>query len=250
MKRTAIRSLLAAGGWLVLAFVPASPRAISSVPAAAPTACAWTRRRRTSNKMMVSQHNDAFDVCVDLGEGSGVAQIQLQPYFTESDLVTIRLPLPIELEAEPIQGVYKVVKPGYGLLIGDVLRAFSTMAIRYDSQLKEVRCGPGVPGQLPAGSEHQECAVRQDINPIAILTSTARRGLEKLLGPSIDELGAFAETKPAKCLFIADGQPHCAVEDALVANVQGKTREIVMIFERPFEPRVVDARATRRTQRQ
>ena len=70
MKRTAIRSLLAAGGWLVLAFVPASPRAISSVPAAAPTACAWTRRRRTSNKMMVSQHNDAFDVCVDLGEGS------------------------------------------------------------------------------------------------------------------------------------------------------------------------------------
>lgn len=179
---------------------------------------------------------DEFDVCVDLGEGSGRAQIRLQPYFTDSDLVTVRLPLPFALEAEPIQGVYKVVKPGYGLLVGDVLRAFSTMAIRYDSQLGEVRCGPGIPGQLPPGSDPQECEVGKDANPIAMLTSTARRGLEKLLGPSIDELGAFAETKPAKCLFIADGQPHYAVEDALVANVQGKTREIVMIFERPFEP--------------
>jgi hypothetical protein len=122
------------------------------------------------------------------------------------------------------------------------------MAIRYDSQLKEMRCGPGVPGQLPAGSEQQECEVRKEMNPIAILASTARRGLEKLLGPSIDELGAFAETKPAKCLFIADGQPHYAVEDALVANVQGKTREIVMIFERPFERRLVGARAPRRVQ--
>lgn len=181
--------------------------------------------------LTLQQQNDAFQVHVDLGEGSGYAQIELDPYFSDSDLVTLRLPLPFELEAEPIQGVYKVVKPGYGLLEGDVLRAFSTMVIRYDSQLKSVRCGPGVPGQLPGDGK---LPPQVDNGPLEFLTSGARRVVEKILGPSIDELGAFAERKPAKCLFVADGQPHYAVEDALVANVPDKTNEIVMIFERPY----------------
>lgn len=169
----------------------------------------------------------SFCVRVDLGEGSGFAECDLQPYFTDSDLVTLRVPLPFELEAEPVQGVYKVVKPGYGLQEGDVLRAFSTFAMRYDSRLKETRCGTGVPGKL------EDSAKGADESPIAAVTSLARRSLEGLLGPSIMELGAFAETRPSKVLFVADGESHQAVADALVANVPEKTKEIVMIFERP-----------------
>ena len=49
--------------------------------------------------LTLQQQNDAFQVHVDLGEGSGYAQIELDPYFSDSDLVTLRLPLPFELEA-------------------------------------------------------------------------------------------------------------------------------------------------------
>lgn len=172
--------------------------------------------------------DNAFEVSVDLGDGSGEAQCELEPYFSDSALVTLRVPLPFELEAEPIQGVYKVVKPGYGLLEGDVLRAFSTFAIRYDSQLKEVRAGPGLPGM----GEGDKSPVEKKREAAA---SFFLGGIEKLLGVgALSEVGAFAETRPAKCLFVADGQPHSAVEDALVANVPDKTREIVMIFERPY----------------
>ena len=189
-------------------------------------ACASSPQRRGVQCGM--SMDNAFEVSVDLGDGNGEAQCELEPYFSDSTLVTLRLPLPFELEAEPIQGVYKVVKPGYGLLEGDVLRAFSTFAIRYDSQLKELRAGPGLPGVR----EGDQTATEQ---PLEAAASFFRVGLEKLMGVgTISEVGAFAETRPAKCLFVADGQPHSAVADALVANVPDKTREIVMIFERPY----------------
>ena len=38
-----------------------------------------------------------------------------------------------------------------GLRVGDVLRAFSTPEMRYDSELHETRMGPGLPGKLPDG---------------------------------------------------------------------------------------------------
>ena len=46
-------------------------------------------------------------------------------------------------------------------------------------------------------------------------------------------LTAFQTQRPAKCLFVADGEPYSRVQDALVANEVGKVREIVLIFERP-----------------
>ena len=41
------------------------------------------------------------------------------------------------------------------------------------------------------------------------------------------------ETRPTKCLFVSDGEPYQRVVDALRANTQDKTQEIVLVFERP-----------------
>jgi hypothetical protein len=149
---------------------------------------------------------------VDLGDDGGIVEHTLQPYFSSSELVTVRLPLPVDLEAEPTQGVYKIVKAGNGLLVGDVLRAFSTLVMRYDSELREVRCGAGLPGRR----------------------RLAARGTPSLFGLLNLDLGFSQQRMPQKCLFVADGQASSRVNDALVANVPSKTSSIVMIFERPL----------------
>ena len=117
----------------------------------------------------------------------------------------MRLPLPFELHADPVNGVYQVVQDGFGLQKGDVLRAFTTLSLRYDSEVGEVRFGEGLPGV------------------------GGRRRKRGFFIPGFMN----SATSPAKCLFIADGQPYSRMEDALVANQSEKTRDIVMIFERP-----------------
>ena len=148
----------------------------------------------------------------------GFVEHRLQPLFTSSCLITVRLPLPFELSADPVSGCWRVMEDGYGLRVGDVLRAFSTLVMRYDSEKREMRVGPGVPGMLPdapttASSEMPEwlSAFQSNFNPFT----------------------AFETQRPAKCLFIADGEPHDRVQDALVANEKGKgVSSIVLIFER------------------
>jgi hypothetical protein len=65
-----------------------------------------------------------FQVRIDI-DGS-VLQETLRPLFTASELVTVRLPLPLELPAEAAGGVIRVTANGNGMRIGDVLRCFTT----------------------------------------------------------------------------------------------------------------------------
>lgn len=67
-----------------------------------------------------------FVVQVDLGTGSGIVQQKFTPLFSESELLTVRMPVPFELHAEAVHGVLRVSDSGYGLCVGDVLRACST----------------------------------------------------------------------------------------------------------------------------
>ena len=69
-----------------------------------------------------------FDVKIDV-DGCMLEQT-LQPLFSESELVTVRLPLPLELAAEASGGVLKVTANGSGMRIGDVLRCFTTSQMR------------------------------------------------------------------------------------------------------------------------
>ena len=71
-----------------------------------------------------------FELSVDLGDGGGVVRQELAPLFSSSTLVTLRMGVPFDLEAEPSAGVVRVVQEGYGLLVGDVLRCFSTFEKR------------------------------------------------------------------------------------------------------------------------
>ena len=49
-----------------------------------------------------------FEVDCDLGEGGGVVSLSCTPYFSSSELLTFRYPLPFELEAEQVAGAVKV----------------------------------------------------------------------------------------------------------------------------------------------
>ncbi len=77
---------------------------------------------------------EPFSVRVDLGEGGGVVEQAFDPLFSDSSLVTVRYPVPLELPAEPSQGVLRVVDDCPGLLVGDVLRACSTFQLRVDTR--------------------------------------------------------------------------------------------------------------------
>ena len=159
---------------------------------------------------------DRFKLSVDLGEGDGSCAVEFQPYFSSSQLMTFRYPVPFTLEAEPMGGVIKVTDSGEGLIEGDVLRAFSTLEVRYDSATGERRyCKGGVRGVAVDEAERKRSWKR--CNPA--------KGLLRLINP---------ETKPERCLFVFEGQPYQQVVDALVANSPDKTGEIVMVFERPL----------------
>lgn len=192
--------------WLVLAATAALLSPVGR-PAASPARASG----RGGPPTLSIGRRSAFSVSVDLGEGGGTVQTALPPLFTDSTLVTVRIPLPFDLHADPVQGVYKVVQDGYGLLVGDVLRAFSTLAMRYDSSTRSVAFGTGLPG-------------------LRARASAASPGWLDFLPASFNPA-----TAPGRCLFIADGQTRPAVEDALVANdVERGVCDILMIFERPL----------------
>lgn len=96
-----------------------------------------------------------FSFEVSLGEGIGAMQHELQPLFTSSELVTVRYPLPLELAAEPAQGVMRVYEDGNGLLVGDVLRACSTFKVQMDSSF----------GLFPMGTKPTKCLYIADGQP-------------------------------------------------------------------------------------
>jgi len=168
----------------------------------------------------------SFTISVNLDD-SGVVEGQLAALYSRSELITTRFPLPFSLEAEPSQGVVRVVKSGDGLMEGDVLRACSTLEFRYDSTRRETLLGAGFRGRRPRTA-----------------SSAARPAddawWQRLWNQAGAELGGFTQQLPTRVLFVADGRPYVQVTDALVANqVDKSVNEIVMLFERPL----VDERA-------
>ena len=79
--------------------------------------------------------------------------------------MTVRYPVPLELPAEPSQGVLRVVDDCPGLLVGDVLRACSTF------QLK-----PGTAFDLFASAVPARCLflARADFTPRLLPEETLR----------------------------------------------------------------------------
>ena len=152
------------------------------VPCAPLRAASECRARSIGLQLPTERTGDTFLAVIDLGEGDGTVTHEFRPYFSSSALITMRYPVPHVLQAEPIQGVIKVTKSGDGLFEGDVrrlpgslrtaphrlrsrrrphtavrtpprshaatrppqvLRAFSTLEMRYDSAKKEVRSREG-----------------------------------------------------------------------------------------------------------
>lgn len=207
----------------LLSSVPQQRRHASASAAAAPTlsvsvATPSARHRVPDVACAASETAGEFAFAVDLGDDGGVVEHTLQPFFTRSSLVITRVPLPFELQADPVQGCWRMKEDGYGLRVGDVLRAFSTLAVRYDSECKTTRPGPGLPGVRDGEDDGAADdvpkwlqAFQQNWNPLT----------------------AFETQRPAKCLFVTDGAARLAVEDALVANEASKVKELVLIMERP-----------------
>jgi hypothetical protein len=102
---------------------------------------------RSSSLVPRMQSPGSFEASVNLGEGSGVVEGDLSALYTRSTLLTVRFELPFTLECEPLQGVMRVKKAGNGLLVGDVLRACSTLEFRHDSARREYRIGSGMRGK-------------------------------------------------------------------------------------------------------
>mmetsp|Transcript_9245 Transcript_9245/g.21478 ORF Transcript_9245/g.21478 Transcript_9245/m.21478 type:complete len:211 (-) Transcript_9245:193-825(-) len=162
-----------------------------------------------------------FGTTVDLGDGSGFVDCELPALFTRSVLLTVRYQLPFSLEAAPMQGVLKVTTPGNGLQVGDVLRACSTLELRYDSARQRMCYGAGIRGQPPPSEQ-------------VASTESSWMGRMRIEYSWISELGGFRQTRPTKVLFLTDGKPHQVVNDALIANtIDRGVESIVMLFERP-----------------
>ena len=110
---------------------PAASPAKSSGPAApTPRWCAQAVRAAAHHDPPRKGVREPFSVRVDLGDGGGVVEQAFDPLFSDSSLVTVRYPVPLELPAEPSQGVLRVVDDCPGLLVGDVLRACSTFQLK------------------------------------------------------------------------------------------------------------------------
>ena len=196
-------------------------------------------RRRPHLVCSATGLGDKFKLSINLGEGDGTVDQEFRPFFSSSELLTFRYPVPFVLEAEPLDGVIKVTQSGMGLIEGDVLRAFSTLELRFDTAAGMQKFGEGIRG---ASVDEEE-----------------RRRSWRRCRPG----GWFnLESKPQRCLFVSEGQPFqqarpcpparaqtrqphqprptaiaAQVIDALVANTPEKTGEIVMVFERPLPSR-------------
>lgn len=111
-----------------------------------------------SSRARVAMRDDlrrAFNLEVNLGKGVGVMRQQLEPLFSASDLVTVRYPVPFELDLEPSQGVMQITKSGSGVLVGDVLRACSSFQMQMDNTF----------GLFPLGTKPTQCLFLADGQP-------------------------------------------------------------------------------------
>ena len=193
--------------------------------------CGLPRIRHTDSVVLRTrdsvQSPRVFDYSVDLGDASGTVGGELPALFTHSVLMTVRYPLPFTLEAEALKGTVQVVEAGYGLQIGDVLRACSTPEFRYDSVRRRACYGTGIRGQRSPANQFDDAKVLDDDSS----------WLNALMRRANAELGGFRQTRPSKVLFVADGRPYQQVTDALVANTVDRGIEsIVMLFERQVNP--------------
>ena len=69
--------------------------------------------------------SSTFSVQIQLDDESTHKQ-ELQPLFSQSELLTVRLPLPFALSAAQHAGQLAVTRDGFGMRTGDVLRLCST----------------------------------------------------------------------------------------------------------------------------
>ena len=212
---------------MLLAATSSALGLLASGPLTPPTPprCALTSGSRRAVMCAESATGGTFVATIDLGEGDGTVVHEFEPYFSSSTLILMRYPVPYTLEAKPLQGVIKVTDTGDGLIEGDVLRAFSTLQLRYDSNARARLYGEGLLGEANEEERRRSWKRWRNVSG-GMLSSLARRlGLGKI----------NPEVKPRRCLFVSQGQPYQQVIDALVANTPDKTREIVMVFERPLD---------------
>ena len=166
----------------------------------------------------------SFDLAVRLDDENGIVEGVLRALFTRSTLITVRYPLPFTLEAEYSNGAWTVVEAGAGLLVGDVVRACSTLEFRYDSARSEVRCGSGFRGRRPPRVEPSNSSEPQRWWQPSWLFRDAEA-----------ELAGFRSQRPTRVLFVVDGKTPAEVSDAFAANeIDRGVRDIVMLFERPI----------------
>jgi hypothetical protein len=59
--------------------------------------------------------------------GSEELTQEFQPLFSASEMLTVRLPLPLDLRAAPYAGTLRIIEDAYSLLRGDVIRACSSI---------------------------------------------------------------------------------------------------------------------------
>ena len=104
----------------------------------------------------------------------------IAPFFSRSELLTVRLPLPFQLAVRPFRGTMSVFHDGSGLRAGDVLRCCTTI-------------------QRPSL-------------------------LDSLMSKPV-----------CKRFFLADGQTPEHVVEALTANSQQFTDDILVVVERPLD---------------
>ena len=201
---------------------------------------------RPRARLLATETAAVFELKVNLGQGGGMVEGELQAFFSKSELLTVRYPVPVELRVRPERGVLRVYETGYGLREGDVLRACSTFEMRFDSAARETRLGPGFHGR-PNGGAIAQGGGRGAASSIPWLEGGWwREQLSRTVGlrepQNLPELGVFSETAPTKVLFVADGQSFERVRDALLANVPDKTDNVVMLFERPLDPKATRPR--------
>ena len=109
--RQVVRTLLLLTCWLV---DPSSGRA------ARQAAAARQLRGRTCACCSSKPCASTFQVRVRIG--SEELTQEFQPLFSASEMLTVRLPLPLDLRAAPYAGTLRIIEDAYSLLRGDVIR--------------------------------------------------------------------------------------------------------------------------------
>ena len=92
----------------------------SSGRAARQAAAARQLRGRTCACCSSKPCASTFQVRVRIG--SEELTQEFQPLFSASEMLTVRLPLPLDLRAAPYAGTLRIIEDAYSLLRGDVIR--------------------------------------------------------------------------------------------------------------------------------